>query len=103
MLFLASGVYSVGGRILGGNLAYYLEQKKTCYFYEKTITYTSILLYLYTYIIYGKKTQAASLKKYWEWHSKYLLRSKYTTYKLKIEMSNDFEPIHHKKWHKNQS
>ena len=28
MLFLASGVYSVGGRILGGNLAYYLEQKK---------------------------------------------------------------------------
>lgn len=101
MLFLASGVYSVGGRILGGNLAYYLEQKKTCYFYEKTITYTT--MYLYTYIIYGKKTQAASLKKYWEWHSKYLLRSKYTTYKLKIEMSNNFESIHHKKWHKNQS
>ena len=102
MLFLASGVYSVGGRILGGNPAcVYLEQKKTCYFYEKTITYTT--MYLYTYIIYGKKTQAASLKKYWEWHSKYLLRSKYTTYKLKIEMSNNFESIHHKKWHKNQS
>ena len=62
MLFLASGVYSVGGRILGGNLAYYLEQKKTCYFYEKTITYTTILIYLYH--LWKKKTQAASLKKY---------------------------------------
>ena len=100
MLFLASGVYSVGGRILGGNLAYYLEQKKHAIFMRKQL---HILLYLYTYIIYGKKTQAASLKKYWEWHSKYLLRSKYTTYKLKIEMSNNFESIHHKKWHKNQS
>ena len=101
MLFLASGVYSVGGRILGGNLAFYLEQKKNMLF-----LWENNYIYYYTYILISsmeKKTQAASLKKYWEWHSKYLLRSKYTTYKLKIEMSNNFESIHHKKWHKNQS
>ena len=37
MLFLASGVYSVGGRILGGNLAYYLEQKKHAIFMRKQL------------------------------------------------------------------
>ena len=64
MLFLASGVYSVGGRILGGNLAYYLEQKKKHAIFMRKQLHILLLLYLYTYIIYGKKTQAASLKKY---------------------------------------
>ena len=38
MLFLASGVYSVGGRILGGNPAcVYLEQKKHAIFMRKQL------------------------------------------------------------------
>ena len=48
MLFLASGVYSVGGRILGGNLAYYLEQKKNMLFlWENNYIYYYVLIYLY--------------------------------------------------------